>query len=650
MVAQFPATSAKEIIKHFEDGTPSNYAYLINAQPLAENAAAFCLCLYGTNNKFSALNVASRWKVMEKEAADHGIKIMGYGSDGDTRLLNSMQNLSFTNSELHQKWPWIVGHLDGSACCIQDHIHIGTKLRTRFLTPSILLPMGDHVVSPGHVKELINSVSKDQHNLTESDLSPDDKMNFRSMEKMYQESVVKLLQERVVGSEATVTYLNMTREILSSYLDKTISPETRLVLIWKWTFFLRIWKEWLLKNGYSIQDNFITSNTYMCVEVNAHSLIKMMMYFRDTNQEELFMPWLCHSQHCEKCFRHLRALTSTGSTVVNFSILDMLYRLRRIEFQMSFEDKYGDQFCFYKTHRQSRKGYQTPVFFPLPNDNGIELAVLQGREMALEIAKSLGMFVRSVPKPDFSFTSFRVEEDIEEENGLFCFNDSDTDEESENDDSEPEDVNEDLSIVSSGALGIKSFEHLDNVDLSPNSIFCEVLDGNGKRAVIKKVTLCYQLSTESPKISADRTLRYQAPEVKKRKENFVNNHVAREDSLSEGEWCVFATPDRKSFLIGRVQSFGYLNGGNKKSLQYSRRTVPVECPSNSSGRGIGVLCDWFAILPDNSLCLDKTFCRGFCCISNYVCTIPRPISADGKLHISSRIKSSIKQEMKRSKN
>ena len=45
----------------------------------------------------------------------------------------------------------------------------------------------------------------------------------------------------------------------------------------------------------------------------------------------MFLPWLFISQMCEKIFRATRSLTSTFSTVVNFSILDILHCLNRIE-------------------------------------------------------------------------------------------------------------------------------------------------------------------------------------------------------------------------------------------------------------------------------------------------------------------------------
>lgn len=54
--------------------------------------------------------------------------------------------------------------------CIQDTVHIGTKMKTRFLKPNVFLPMGSKIVSPEHIKKLIKQFSKDKHLLCDSDL------------------------------------------------------------------------------------------------------------------------------------------------------------------------------------------------------------------------------------------------------------------------------------------------------------------------------------------------------------------------------------------------------------------------------------------------------------------------------------------------
>ena len=83
----------------------------------------------------------------------------------------------------------------------------------------------------------------------------------------------------------------------------------------------------MLNPMYSLEKNFITSNAYKCIELNAHSLIIYMMTIRDhpvsDNQDRLFTPWLLGSQSCEKVFRTAHSMTSMFSTILNFGVLGL---------------------------------------------------------------------------------------------------------------------------------------------------------------------------------------------------------------------------------------------------------------------------------------------------------------------------------------
>lgn len=90
-VDAFLATSAYAIGSYFQTNTKADYAYIIMAKPLENAAPPFCLSVFGTDNRFNFSDVIDRWDIMNKLAEDSGIKILGYSSDGDTRLLKAMQ-------------------------------------------------------------------------------------------------------------------------------------------------------------------------------------------------------------------------------------------------------------------------------------------------------------------------------------------------------------------------------------------------------------------------------------------------------------------------------------------------------------------------------------------------------------------------------
>ncbi|KAK3932647.1 Error-prone DNA polymerase [Frankliniella fusca] len=127
-----------------------------------------------------------------------------YTTDADTRLLCAMRVQSFpesTNNPLI--WcGWYVQDLDQEYSYIQDTVHIGTKMRTRFLKDSIILPMGNYVASPTHLRSIIEDISKLEHGLTYTDLKSADKMSFKAVLRMTDSRVLDSLNN-VHGAAAT---------------------------------------------------------------------------------------------------------------------------------------------------------------------------------------------------------------------------------------------------------------------------------------------------------------------------------------------------------------------------------------------------------------------------------------------------------------
>lgn len=134
--------------------------------------------------------------------------------------------------------------------------------------------MGNYFATVDHLMELTRAFFKDKHLLTVSDLKAEDKMNFLSAEKMCCNKVNKVLTilADIPNTHATIAYLQTMNYILTAFLDKEISTEEQIYKMWFSVFFLRIWKIWLKSNTeYNIGNNFITTNCYNCIEINAHS-------------------------------------------------------------------------------------------------------------------------------------------------------------------------------------------------------------------------------------------------------------------------------------------------------------------------------------------------------------------------------------------
>lgn len=154
--------------------------------------------------------------------------------------------------------------------------------------------MGKYVATISHLNILVNIDGRECHGLREKDLNHHDKMNF--------DAVLNIIRacdhlHKVKDSVATQAYINIMSSVINSYLDKSFTPLQRLQEIWFATFFLRYWRSILQHPRYTIKDNFITSNAFMCVEINAlYSLSKIQI---------LILP-LYHGimdhRHVKKCF------------------------------------------------------------------------------------------------------------------------------------------------------------------------------------------------------------------------------------------------------------------------------------------------------------------------------------------------------------
>lgn len=215
---------------------------------------------------------------------------------------------------------------------IQDPTHIGTKMKTRFLKVDVVLPMGSYVATSKHLHEIIEKFPKNAHFLSLSALNPLDKMNFKSVLAIISNDVMNCLNHDK-KTLATQTYLKVMQYILDSFLDKGLTAVERTFKIWFSVFFLRQWRCWIKKSvKYNLMDNFISLNAYTCIELNAHSLLLLFLKHIEEGTLDEFYPWLLGSQQCEAWFRAARSLTSTFSTVINFTAQEFVEKSKRIEF------------------------------------------------------------------------------------------------------------------------------------------------------------------------------------------------------------------------------------------------------------------------------------------------------------------------------
>ncbi|KAJ8668480.1 hypothetical protein QAD02_010143 [Eretmocerus hayati] len=265
----YKVTSLRALQEYFRTGKLAIYIYVFVIQPLQKDAPFYCFSLYGDDSCFTADDCEKRWKYLTG-VLEQDFKVEGFASDGDPRLLKGMRKASHIDNTTEDHTFDILGfrgEYTPPKIFFQDFVHILTKLRNRLLKESIVLALGGYSISSSHLWYLVNRFGKDNHGLTPTILNNVDKMNFDSARKMCTVRVINLLK-KVPGSRGTREYLTLMNLVMHAFLSTKLTPLKRLYCMAYSVFFLRLWRISLSKTmGLSVTHNFITINTYWCIEI-----------------------------------------------------------------------------------------------------------------------------------------------------------------------------------------------------------------------------------------------------------------------------------------------------------------------------------------------------------------------------------------------
>lgn len=439
--------------------------------------------------------------------------------------------------------------------------------------------LGNYVASPSHLAIVLNTMPKIEHRLKQTDINAADKMNFDAVLAVTNERLEPML-EKVPGSEGTRSFLKLMRCILHSFAEADLTPSKRIYLIWYAVFFLRVWKTWLLHDARYLAENFITSNAYTCVELNAHALVNAVVKCRNSQRPEDFCVWQYSSQPCESFFRKARSQSSTYCTVVNFSMLDFLHRAKRIQAQDDIAVNLQEKYAF---ARQKPDGQHLAIH--LPSDEVIYGIICTARVDALNEIERLGMSIvdrTNIPICVPATTHQHDTQIIEHEEPAVVVTDTDTEIES----SSSVDVEYDLFLLQQHNE-FESLSQLQSVSDKMDSQCLKFRNRNGETFFIRKSTLCWLMNAKEPdQLSSDRIRRFITTRATNKKDDAADNFI------KIGDWCEFDNTTQ----IGQVIGFKYLTG-KRKERAYTLEMVPIKCPEGIIGKGVGVLCNWFDIKP-----------------------------------------------------
>lgn len=494
----FKTERLDDFVKHFGTATVASYINTVMARPIGD-APAFCLLLFGSDNRYNADIVANRWENITIELEKIGIGVLVISSDSDPKFNSAMRKNSnlghdsgiFSGSDLFK-----CGNKLSPPFYIQDTPHIGTKMRNLMLQTNrnpIRLPFGNKQIQMKHLQTLVDKFDKTEHFLTKTTLNPTDRQNYDSVLRICSQSVIKMLKTHIKqDSEATVLFLEIMSNSIEAFMSEKLLPLERIGKIWFAVFMARIWKYYVSKNPlYTLKDNFMSTYLYSCLELNAHSIVFIVLFLKENNLSQLFVPWLFNSQACEKFYAQIRSLCSTYSMVASCSVKEAVSRISKIHLLNEISNDTESGFVYPKSNHALTSSSKSSNF-ELPSESEIYGEIFKSKSMAIKSGIKIGLVKKGKEYEDscacqigpYMPPNVKVNRQDTSEKNLF-----------------------DLTRFRASVFRLKNFaQKFESEEVGTTGSFLEIPHCK-RKFVVKKSSLCWLLRKETPKLSSDRLMR-----------------------------------------------------------------------------------------------------------------------------------------------
>lgn len=312
-------------------------------------------------------------------------------------------------------------------------------------------------------------------------------------------------------------------------------------------YFFRAWKEWIKQSGkYNLEQHFVSSNAFTCMEINAYALIHLIIKFRDEKTPELFMPTLFTSQMCESAFRQMRSMTTINWTRINFSPLELFHIVGRIELIndiVNYESD-GQDLVFPRIQKHSKNNPS----FSMPTDDEIRNILFDAQKRALINASKLEMHIELPYILQCQVTRVSLKEIKNDGNKTII-----TETEEENS----------LSDQTFSCNSLRDYTR-ENIEIDENSKFVQVFNDDGTSRCVLKSSLLWLMTESKNKLSKDRLTRVRGTTTPKRKSKQLKRKLSPQNSSPQskkqkqmdlhvfeviriGDWCFFV--NKESYLI-----------------------------------------------------------------------------------------------------
>jgi hypothetical protein len=163
---------------------------------------------FGTNSKYTSIDVKNRLNFVDLKLKAFGIEVAAYSADGDSREMKVMRNRMRlgasippspqASSDVHSSYStehptslsicdphslrrgipfFVCDFLSSFIIFFQDVTHLGAKLRTRLNKTQKSIPLGNFLATTAHIVALQEIIGKDRHGLRVGDVLLEDNIN-----------------------------------------------------------------------------------------------------------------------------------------------------------------------------------------------------------------------------------------------------------------------------------------------------------------------------------------------------------------------------------------------------------------------------------------------------------------------------------------
>lgn len=500
---KYRARSAEEIVGHFYGAKTATQVTTVMARPIAADIAPFCLLVFGTDNTNKTKDVVNRWNYVSQQLKRLNIDAMTFSSDSDPKYNSAMRIMTTlsTDSTIFGNVEWFnCGDIQDPPFFVQDTPHIGTKGRNIFLKTGSKpekLPFGKYFINVAHLHQLAEQFDKDKHRLTATILNAKDRQNYDSVLKICSPDVIEMMKLNVPNSNGTAMYLQLLRNFIDSFMDTDLSPIDRVYKLWYSIFVIRIWRLSIVHNeSLSLQKNFLTNYTYVCLELNAHSMVLILIYLKKHNFPHLFMPWLYNSQSCENFYRLVRSLTTVFARAANCSVKDVLERIHKIQLLADITNDSDTKFTYLKKKQPIKSEINL-----LPTKSEIKDMIEKSKIKAIEDAFEIGLLDEinldlGLKCEILPLTSAKKQQkNLKVSKNMKCalLNDNI--------------VKTSLKLSGLMTISLKNFSYkFTDKDVDETSSYVEI-PGCNNRMIVKKTSLIWLMRQDPCKLSSDRLQR-----------------------------------------------------------------------------------------------------------------------------------------------